>query len=79
MTTWELPIGSGRVKPDVMAYAKDVTGSKMQTGCRSLSGAFLLLWLHLSVHTSFFVDWCMQFCLNLCVCGLRTGVMCTCA
>ena len=39
MTTWELPRGYGRVKPDVMAYAKDVQGSKMQGGCRSLSGA----------------------------------------
>lgn len=28
----------GRIKPDVMAYAKDVTGSKIQDGCRSLSG-----------------------------------------
>ncbi len=43
MTTWELPIGVGRVKPDVMAYAKDVVGSKMQTGCRSLSGALGVL------------------------------------
>ena len=24
MSTWELPRGYGRVKPDVMAYAKDV-------------------------------------------------------
>ncbi|KAG2499417.1 hypothetical protein HYH03_002364 [Edaphochlamys debaryana] len=38
MSTWELPRGYGRVKPDVMAYAKDVQGSKMQGGCRSLSG-----------------------------------------
>ncbi|WIA28903.1 hypothetical protein OEZ86_011427 [Tetradesmus obliquus] len=38
MTTWELPAGTGRIKPDVMAYAKDVTGSKITTGCRSLSG-----------------------------------------
>jgi len=29
---------SGRIKPDVMAYAKDVAGSKIQSGCRSLSG-----------------------------------------
>eukprot|EP00775_Hariotina_reticulata_P005633 gene5633-5872_t len=38
MTTWELPVGTGRIKPDVMAYAKDVSGSKIQGGCRSLSG-----------------------------------------
>ncbi|KAI8470645.1 MAG: hypothetical protein J3K34DRAFT_509177 [Monoraphidium minutum] len=38
MTTHELPVGTGRVKPDVMAYAKDVSGSKMQGGCRQLSG-----------------------------------------
>lgn len=42
MTTWELPTGSGRIKPDVMAYGQDVYGSKMSSGCRSLSGnAFL--------------------------------------
>jgi hypothetical protein len=29
MTTHELPVGTGRVKPDVMAYAKDVAGSKI--------------------------------------------------
>jgi len=29
MTTHELPVGTGRVKPDVMAYAKDVSGSKI--------------------------------------------------
>lgn len=29
---------SGRIKPDVMAYGKDVTGSKITSGCRSLSG-----------------------------------------
>ncbi len=39
MTSWELPVGSGRIKPDVMAFSKDVQGSKIQTGCRSLSGA----------------------------------------
>jgi membrane-bound transcription factor site-1 protease len=38
MTAWELPIGSGRVKPDVMAYSKDVHGSRIQDGCKTLSG-----------------------------------------
>ncbi|GIM13551.1 hypothetical protein Vretimale_16642 [Volvox reticuliferus] len=38
MSTWELPRGYGRVKPDVMAYSKDVQGSKIEGGCRSLSG-----------------------------------------
>eukprot|EP00210_Caulerpa_lentillifera_P002967 g2833.t1 len=38
MSTWELPIGYGRIKPDVMAYAQDVSGSKMQSGCKTLSG-----------------------------------------
>lgn len=38
MTTWELPTGSGRIKPDVMAFAKDVLGSRMNDGCRTLSG-----------------------------------------
>ena len=34
MTTWELQTGSGRIKPDVMAFSKDVMGSRMTTGCR---------------------------------------------
>lgn len=34
ITTWELPHGIGRVKPDVVAYGKDVMGSKVQSGCR---------------------------------------------
>mmetsp|Transcript_28999 Transcript_28999/g.55594 ORF Transcript_28999/g.55594 Transcript_28999/m.55594 type:complete len:1292 (+) Transcript_28999:258-4133(+) len=38
MSTWELPAGYGRVKPDVVAYGRDVTGSKIAGGCRSLSG-----------------------------------------
>mmetsp|Transcript_1171 Transcript_1171/g.3431 ORF Transcript_1171/g.3431 Transcript_1171/m.3431 type:complete len:1157 (-) Transcript_1171:13-3483(-) len=38
MSTWELPGGYGRAKPDVVAYGKDVSGSKIQTGCRTLSG-----------------------------------------
>ncbi|GFH33508.1 peptidase_S8 domain-containing protein, partial [Haematococcus lacustris] len=37
MTTWELGRGSGRIKPDVMAYSKDVHGSRIQGGCRTLS------------------------------------------
>lgn len=40
MTTWELPTGSGRIKPDVMAFAKDVLGSRMNDGCRTLSGGW---------------------------------------
>ena len=38
MTTWEQPGGYGRVKPDIVAYGKDVPGASMQGGCRSLSG-----------------------------------------
>jgi membrane-bound transcription factor site-1 protease len=38
MTTWELPLGYGRVKPDIVAYGKDVSGSSIDGGCRSLSG-----------------------------------------
>jgi len=38
MSTWELPLGYGRIKPDVLAYAQDVSGSKIQGGCRTLSG-----------------------------------------
>ncbi|CAM6003006.1 unnamed protein product [Sphagnum balticum] len=38
MSTWELPHGYGRVKPDIVAYGREVIGSKMTTGCKSLSG-----------------------------------------
>ena len=38
MSTWELPLGYGRIKPDVVSYAQDVSGSKMDSGCRTLSG-----------------------------------------
>lgn len=38
MSTWELPRGYGRSKPDVMAHGKDVQGSRITGGCRSLSG-----------------------------------------
>ena len=38
MTTWELPAGYGRVKPDVVALAKSVRGSKIGDGCKTLSG-----------------------------------------
>ncbi|KAG0503484.1 hypothetical protein HPP92_003556 [Vanilla planifolia] len=38
MSTWELPHGYGRVKPDVVAYGRDIMGSKITTGCKSLSG-----------------------------------------
>ena len=39
MTTWELPFGYGRWKPDVTAHGQQVVGSKMKGGgCRALSG-----------------------------------------
>lgn len=38
MTTWELPRGYGRVKPDVVAYAQRLQGSRIDGGCRTLSG-----------------------------------------
>jgi len=38
MTTWELPGGYGRVKPDLVAYSTQVKGSRIYGGCRSLSG-----------------------------------------
>ena len=38
MTTWELPAGYGRVKPDVVALSESVYGSDMESGCRVLSG-----------------------------------------
>ncbi|XP_054714164.1 membrane-bound transcription factor site-1 protease-like [Uloborus diversus] len=38
MTTWELPAGYGRVKPDIVTYGSSVRGSSIKGGCRSLSG-----------------------------------------
>eukprot|EP01112_Ceratiomyxa_fruticulosa_P020600 TRINITY_DN7060_c0_g1_i1.p1 TRINITY_DN7060_c0_g1~~TRINITY_DN7060_c0_g1_i1.p1 ORF type:complete len:1132 (+),score=259.75 TRINITY_DN7060_c0_g1_i1:307-3702(+) len=38
MTTWELPEGYGRVKPDILAYGQSVQGSRIYGGCRALSG-----------------------------------------
>ena len=38
MTTWELPTGYGRVKPDILAYGQSVQGSRIYGGCRALSG-----------------------------------------
>ena len=38
MTTWELPHGYGRVKPDLVTYGSGVRGSALKNGCRTLSG-----------------------------------------
>ncbi|KAL6773706.1 hypothetical protein ACKKBG_A22150 [Auxenochlorella protothecoides x Auxenochlorella symbiontica] len=38
LTSWDFPRGVGHFKPDVVAYGKDVRGSHMREGCRSLSG-----------------------------------------
>lgn len=38
MTTWELPAGYGRLKPDIVTYGSAVRGSALKNGCRSLSG-----------------------------------------
>ncbi|VDK74993.1 unnamed protein product [Litomosoides sigmodontis] len=38
MTTWELPGGYGRVKPDIVSYGSSVYGSSLDGGCRALSG-----------------------------------------
>ncbi|XP_049814659.1 membrane-bound transcription factor site-1 protease isoform X1 [Schistocerca nitens] len=38
MTTWELPQGYGRVKPDIVTYGSTVRGSSIKGGCRTLSG-----------------------------------------
>lgn len=42
MTTWELPQGYGRVKPDIVTYGSAVRGSSIKGGCRSLSGLCLI-------------------------------------
>ncbi|CAH1170188.1 unnamed protein product [Phaedon cochleariae] len=38
MTTWELPQGYGRLKPDIVTYGAAVRGSHIKGGCRTLSG-----------------------------------------
>eukprot|EP00484_Ammonia_sp_Unknown_P013892 CAMPEP_0197072576 /NCGR_PEP_ID=MMETSP1384-20130603/210168_1 /TAXON_ID=29189 /ORGANISM="Ammonia sp." /LENGTH=1087 /DNA_ID=CAMNT_0042511397 /DNA_START=88 /DNA_END=3351 /DNA_ORIENTATION=+ len=38
MTTWELPSGYGRVKPDVVTVGQSLYGSGTDGGCRTLSG-----------------------------------------
>ena len=38
MTTWELPAGYGRLKPDIVTYGSPVHSSAIKGGCRSLSG-----------------------------------------
>ena len=38
MTTWELPSGYGRVKPDLVTYGSGVYGSSSDGRCRQLSG-----------------------------------------
>ena len=38
MTTWELPDGYGRVKPDIVTYGSSVRGPDLRGGCRTLSG-----------------------------------------
>lgn len=38
MTTWELPRGYGRVKPDIVTHGHMVSGSHKESGCKTLSG-----------------------------------------
>ncbi|XP_014212506.1 membrane-bound transcription factor site-1 protease [Copidosoma floridanum] len=38
MTTWELPAGYGRLKPDLVTYGSGVRGSALKSSCRTLSG-----------------------------------------
>ncbi|KAJ9457399.1 Subtilisin-like protease SBT6.1 [Diplonema papillatum] len=38
MTTWELPQGYGRIKPDVLTYGEMVRSTSHRGGCKTLSG-----------------------------------------
>ena len=38
MTTWELPRGYGRIKPDIVTVGQSLYGSSIDGGCRTLSG-----------------------------------------
>ena len=38
MTTWELPDGQGRIKPDILTYAEEVVSTWPSGRCKSLSG-----------------------------------------
>jgi len=64
MTTLELPSGYGRVKPDVVAYGKDVPGANIQGGCRSLSGIYVVSF----VCVCLCVCLCVSVSVSVCVC-----------
>lgn len=34
MTTWELPLGYGRIKPDILAFSEAVVGSGINGECK---------------------------------------------
>eukprot|EP00761_Pharyngomonas_kirbyi_P011429 gb/GECH01011454.1/.p1 GENE.gb/GECH01011454.1/~~gb/GECH01011454.1/.p1 ORF type:complete len:1020 (+),score=161.33 gb/GECH01011454.1/:1-3060(+) len=38
VTTWEIPYGYGRVKPDIVTYGSHLQGPGLSGGCRTLSG-----------------------------------------
>ena len=38
MTTWELPFGMGRPKPDVVTFGEALLGTNHRGGCKTLSG-----------------------------------------
>ncbi|DAZ93870.1 TPA: hypothetical protein N0F65_008136 [Lagenidium giganteum] len=38
MTTWELPFGVGRIKPDIITHSQDISGAHISRGCKVLSG-----------------------------------------
>ncbi|KAF4320374.1 hypothetical protein BBO99_00003995 [Phytophthora kernoviae] len=49
MTTWELPFGSGRVKPDIVTLAEDVPGADTSGGCKPLFHSSLPLMVNLTI------------------------------
>jgi hypothetical protein len=68
MTTWELPGGYGRVKPDIVAYGLQVQGSRIFGGCRPLSGTSVASPVRTPAHTDI-VSTVQILMLPLCVCA----------
>ncbi len=71
MTTWELPAGYGRLKPDIVTYGSSVRGSNLKRGCRlDLSFLYKQLLLKISKARYFHVLDLVHFLVKCCFYGL---------
>ena len=62
MTTWELPLGYGRVKPDLVAYGQSVQGSRIYggnfLGNFSEFSLFFLVFFYMYFYFIFYISYC---------------------